>query len=70
VILRVTRPHKRTKDVVVTKHVFDGPNGFSGRAPDLSVLPDLLAAIGAGVPLLRGRQGRGAEGEGEGEKEG
>jgi len=77
VILQVTQSHKRTKDVV-TRCVFESPNAFAvaartryGLWGSLSAPPDLLAAIGGGVLLLRGREGKkGRERGGEGEKGG
>jgi len=70
VILHVTRSHKRTKDVV-TRRVFDSSKAFGSRAPprptgELERSPELLAAIGGGVLLLRSREGSGGKREGRG----
>ena len=73
-ILHVTRPHERTKDVV-TRRVFESPNTFGGRAPHgpaggVSALPRPFSRNRAGVLLLRrkeerekreGRKGRGGD---------
>jgi len=71
VILRVTRSHKRTKDV--TRHVTDIARIVTNAlaAPDLlgeleRPPPDSLAAIGGGILLLRG--GKRGEGRGKGRK--
>ena len=63
-ILHVTRPHKRTKDVVA-RRVFERPNAFSGRAPtgpageleQSSRLPSRNRGRG-GVQLLREKGGK------------
>jgi len=66
VILHVTRPHERTKDVV-TRRVFESPNTFGGRAPHgpaggVSALPQALQPQSGRGPTSKEKGGKGEMG--------